>query len=221
MKKELYLPADGITLTGDLEVPDDARELVIFSHGSGSSRLSPRNRFVAGTLAANGMAALLFDLLTAEEDMDYNQRFNINLLADRLIAVSKWIKNQPEYSDWDIGYYGASTGAASALIAAATIGPDIVKAVVSRGGRPDMAATALPRVESPTLLLVGGLDTEVIKLNQQAYDKMKCKKELVTIPGASHLFEEPGKLEQVTRYANHWFIKHFRRQNADLGKDNC
>lgn len=219
MKKELHLPANEVTLEGDLEVPDNAKELVIFSHGSGSSRLSPRNRFVAGTLVANGFATLLFDLLTAEEDLDYSQRFNIDLLANRLVSVTEWVHNQSEYSEWDIGYFGASTGAASALIAAARIGTEVVKAVVSRGGRPDMAANVLPNVESPTLLVVGGLDTEVIRLNQRAYDELKCKKELVTVPGATHLFEESGKLEQVTRYANNWFIKHLRRQKADIGKD--
>lgn len=219
MKKEIDIPVDGVTLKGDLHIPEDPKGLVIFSHGSGSSRLSPRNRFVAGTLEANGFATLLFDLLTADEDLHYEQRFNIELLTRRLIAASHWIRKQEDYPKWDIGYFGASTGAASALKAASSLGSNIVKAIVSRGGRPDMATSSLETVESPTLLLVGGLDTEVIKLNEQAYQKMTCAKELKIIPGASHLFEEPGKLEQVTRHANDWFLKYLYRYQVDIEKD--
>lgn len=208
MTKEINIPADGVTLKGDLHVPDDPKGLVIFSHGSGSSRLSPRNRFVAGTLQANNFATLLFDLLTTKEDLQYERRFDIDLLTQRLIAVTRWIRNKPEYAHWHIGYFGASTGAASALSAAASLGYQIVKAVVSRGGRPDMATKNLQKVESPTLLIVGQLDPEVIRLNDEAYSKMKCTKELQIISGATHLFEEPGKLEQVTRLANDWFIKY-------------
>lgn len=219
MKKEIDIPADGVTLKGDLHIPTDSKGLVVFSHGSGSSRLSPRNRFVAGTLESNGFATLLFDLLTEEEDMDYNQRFDIDLLTKRLIAVTNWLRQQSDYSEFDIGFFGSSTGAASALKAAASLGNDIVKAVVSRGGRPDLAMDVLSNVESPTLLLVGGLDTQVIELNKKAYDRLECEKELTIIPGASHLFEEEGKLEQVTRHANQWFLKHLYRYQADIEKD--
>lgn len=219
MKKELDIPADGVTLKGDLHVPQDPKGLVIFSHGSGSSRLSPRNRFVAGTLEANGFATLLFDLLTPEEDLHYKRRFDIDLLTRRLISVTRWIGSQPNYSQWKIGYFGASTGAASALKAAASIGPQTIKAIVSRGGRPDMATSALKKVESPTLLLVGGLDPEVIKLNEQALAELKCTKELKIIPGATHLFEEPGKLELVTRLANEWFLKYLYQYQIDIEKD--
>jgi len=219
MMKELHIPANGVILEGNLNIPDDAKGLVIFSHGSGSSRLSPRNSFVAGTLQANGFATLLFDLLTEEEDLHYERRFDIGLLTRRLIAVSHWIHNQPEYKKWDIGFFGASTGAASALAAAASIGADIVKAVVSRGGRPDMTTTSLPDVQTPTLLLVGGVDSEVIRLNQEAYEKLNCIKELTIVPGASHLFEEPGKLKQVTRLANDWFLKYLYRYQIDFEKD--
>lgn len=219
MNKELLLPVDKVSLKGDLRVPNKVKGLVVFSHGSGSSRKSPRNRLVAGTLEANGFATLLFDLLTEEEDTEYAQRFNINVLSHRLIVVTKWLKSQPEYRSWSIGYFGASTGAASALVAASALGSDVIKAVVSRGGRPDLATTALPNVESPTLLLVGGLDTEVIKLHRQAYNEMKCKKELKIIPGASHLFEESGTLEQVIRLANKWFLKYLYQFEKDIEKD--
>lgn len=219
MKKELHIPVDNIILKGDLQVPSDAKALIIFSHGSGSSRKSPRNQSVADALVANGFATLLFDLLTADEDLDYSQRFNVELLAHRLVTVSEWIHNQPEYSKWDIGFLGGSTGAASALMAAASMGPALVKAVVSRGGRPDLAAKALSHVQSATLLLVGEFDTEVIKLNQQAYDQMQCKKQLTTIPGASHLFEEAGTLEQVMHYANDWFNKHMHEREVKIEKD--
>lgn len=219
MTKELKIPADGAVLKGDLHVPNDVRGLVIFSHGSGSSRLSPRNRFVAGTLEANGFATLLFDLLTEAEDLDYQQRFDIGLLTRRLVAVTNWIRNQEDYPHWPIGFFGASTGAASTLSAAASVGPNIVKAVVSRGGRPDLAKKALEKVKSPTLLLVGGLDSEVIKLNEQAIEKLNCTKELKIISGASHLFEESGKLEQVTLIANDWFIKYLHHYHVDFEKD--
>lgn len=219
MMKELKIPANGVELKGVLHVPDDTKGLVIFSHGSGSSRLSPRNRFVAGTLEANGFATLLFDLLTEEEDLDYQQRFDIGLLTRRLVTVTHWIRNQEDYPNWPIGFFGSSTGAASALSAAASIGPNIVKAVVSRGGRPDLAMKALDKVKSPTLLLVGELDTKVIKLNEQASEKLNCTKELKIIPGASHLFEESGKLEQVTRIANDWFIKYLHHYQVDFEKD--
>lgn len=219
MKKELQIPVDDVTLKGDIEMPEHAKGLIIFSHGSGSSRLSPRNRFVASSLKENGFGTLLFDLLTPYEDQNYEMRFNIELLTNRLVTVTRWMKNQEEYKGLNIGFFGASTGAASALRAAVSLGPEIVKAVVSRGGRPDLAEEKLGSVKSPTLLLVGGLDTKVIKLNQQAFEKMKCMKELTIIPGASHLFEETGKLEEVTRHADNWFLKYLYRYQKDVEKD--
>lgn len=219
MKKELQIPVDRVTLKGDVGLPDNPKGFIIFSHGSGSSRLSPRNKFVAGALKKSGFGTLLFDLLTPYEDQDYEMRFNIQLLTHRLIAVTRWLKTQKEYKPLPFGYFGASTGAASALKAAAALGPDMIKAVVSRGGRPDMAAEMLESVKSPTLLLVGGLDTKVIELNQRAFEKMNCKKELTIIPEASHLFEEPGKLELVTRHADKWFLKYLYRYQKSVEKD--
>jgi dienelactone hydrolase len=219
MKKELQIPVDDVTLKGDVGLPENAKGLIIFSHGSGSSRLSPRNRFVASSLKESGFGTLLFDLLTPYEDQNYEMRFNIELLTNRLVSVTRWMKNQEEFKRLNIGYFGASTGAASALRAAAVLGSDIIKAVVSRGGRPDLAEEKLKSVKSPTLLLVGGLDTKVIKLNEQAFEKMNCKKELTIIPGASHLFEETGKLEEVTRQANDWFLKYIYRYQKDVEKD--
>jgi dienelactone hydrolase len=219
MKKELQIPVDDVTLKGDVGLPENAKGLIIFSHGSGSSRLSPRNRFVASSLKESGFGTLLFDLLTPYEDQNYEMRFNIELLTNRLVSVTRWMKNQEEFKRLNIGYFGASTGAASALRAAAVLGSDIIKAVVSRGGRPDLAEEKLKSVKSPTLLLVGGLDTKVIKLNEQAFERMNCKKELTIIPGASHLFEETGKLEEVTRQANDWFLKYIYRYQKDVEKD--
>lgn len=219
MEKSVNIPADGVLLKGNLAVPESAKGLVIFSHGSGSSRLSPRNRFVAGTLEANGLATLLFNLLTSQEDLNYELRFDIERLTRRLTAVTQWIKNQEHIRHLNVGYFGASTGAASALKAASDLGSEVVKAVVSRGGRPDMAEGQLKSVKSPTLLLVGELDLQVIKLNQQAFNRMNCIKDLKIIPGASHLFEEPGKLDQVTRHANKWFLKYLYRYQIDIEKD--
>lgn len=219
MKKELNIPADEVVLKGHLVVPDDAKGLVIFSHGSGSSRLSTRNRFVAYSLETKGFATLLFDLLTEQEDLNYQKRFNIDLLTHRLIKTTEWVKSKKDYKHLNVGYFGASTGAASALRASAILGKEVVKAVVSRGGRPDMANQELKSVNSPTLLLVGELDTQVIKLNQQAFIRMRCIKELTIIPGASHLFEEPGKLEQVTRHANEWYLKYLYRHQKEIEKD--
>ena len=189
-------------------MPEQACGIVIFSHGSGSSRLSSRNNYVASVLQKEGMATLLFDLLTAHEDLNYETRFNIPLLTKRLIAVTHWIKNQPQTKALDIGYFGASTGAASALGAAAHFGTDIA-AVVSRGGRPDLALNVLDSVEAPTLYLVGELDHVVIGLNKKAYDKTPALKRMEIIPGASHLFEEAGTLEEVSERSAHWFKKHF------------
>ncbi len=197
---------EGVTLEGELAVPDNARGVVIFAHGSGSSRHSPRNQFVARALRDAGLGTLLFDLLTAKEDRVYETRFAIDLLSTRLAAATTWFSQQARAKGTKIGYFGASTGAAAALIAAARMGSG-VGAVVSRGGRPDMAERALARVTAPTLLIVGGLDDVVITLNRQAYDQLRCEKELVIVPGATHLFEEPGTLEEVARLAAEWFVR--------------
>lgn len=188
-----------------MNLPDEASGLVIFSHGSGSSRFSPRNNFVAQQLQRRGIGTFLFDLLTEEEDIDYSQRFNIELLSQRLVQVTRYILKFEEIKDLSIGYFGASTGAASALIAASILHTKI-NAVVSRGGRPDMALEHLATVKAPTLLIVGGLDTEVIKMNQVALNKLKTIKHLEVIEGATHLFEEPGTLEQVSELSGEWFV---------------
>lgn len=214
-KRELVIDLGRVRLHGDLSTPRIVQGLVLFAHGSGSSRFSPRNRYVAEVLNQNGFATCLFDLLTFQEEEEDQLtrafRFNIGLLAERLVQVTDWIERHLEIAEsgmsepLPIGYFGASTGAAAALIAAADR-PQIVKAIVSRGGRPDMAHEALRRVQAPTLLLVGGLDEPVISLNREAYHQLPDpRKELVIIPGATHLFEEPGKLEQVAEYAAQWF----------------
>lgn len=207
--KEISIRLKKISLEGLLGVPENPRGIVIFSHGSGSSRFSARNNYVADQLRQHDFATLLFDLLTAEEDRVYENRFNIDLLTSRLVAVCKWIEDQPEISHLQPALFGASTGAASALKAAAKLG-NKVKAVVSRGGRPDLADEELSKVQAPTLLIVGGDDTVVISLNQMAFDKLNCEKELKIVPGATHLFEEPGKLEEVAALASEWFSKHLQ-----------
>lgn len=207
--------ADAVTLEGALAIPAGAEGVVLFAHGSGSSRHSPRNNYVAGVLRENGIGTLLFDLLTEPEDAVYETRFNIHLLTDRLTAATQWLMGQPQTKRLKIGYFGASTGAAAALEAAAALGPTI-GAVVSRGGRPDLAGPVLDRVKAPTLLIVGGDDDVVIELNQQAYDRLKGEKELIIIPGATHLFEEPGTLEEVARLAARWFTRHL--SSAGVGK---
>lgn len=204
----VHIPAGSATLEGMLEIPDKAAGLVLFAHGSGSSRLSPRNNYVAGVLREAGVGTLLMDLLTQQEDRDYDRRFDIALLTQRLLDAARWVVSQPELRDMPLAFFGASTGAAAALEAAAILGPE-ARAVVSRGGRPDMASQhALATVEAPTLLLVGGFDDIVIDLNQQAYVQLKCEKELVIVPGATHLFEEPGTLEAVAQKAAAWFKQH-------------
>jgi putative phosphoribosyl transferase len=203
----VHIPADDVTLDGSLVLPGEAEGIVIFAHGSGSSRNSPRNRYVARMIQESGIGTLLFDLLTTEEDVRFENRFNIPLLTDRLEAATRWVKVQPQARKLAIGYFGASTGAAAALWAAADLGTDI-GAVVSRGGRPDLAMQFLGRVTAPTLLIVGGHDYVVIELNQQAYERIKGEKELKIIPGATHLFEEPGALEQAARAAADWFKAH-------------
>ena len=212
---EVKIHAGRVVLSGKLDVPKGASGLVFFAHGSGSSRHSPRNQFVARTLNDAGLATLLFDLLRQEEeaiDMQTRElRFNIQLLAERLIQATKWAKQQPETCDLQIGYFGSSTGGAAALLTAAHVLQD-ASAVVSRGGRPDLAGEALPKVQAPTLLIVGGNDGIVIELNEQARDKMHCEVKLEIIPGATHLFEEPGALEKVGRLASDWFLLHLARK---------
>jgi dienelactone hydrolase len=204
---------DSVTLQGVLAIPAGAPGVVLFAHGSGSSRLSPRNNFVAGVLRESGIGTLLFDLLTEEEDTVYETRFDIRLLTDRLTATTRWLTAQPNTRKLKVGYFGASTGAAAALEAAAALGTT-VRAVVSRGGRPDLAGPMLDRVKAPTLLIVGGHDDVVIELNRQAYDRLKSEKELVIVPGATHLFEEPGTLEEVARLAAEWFTRHLGSKSA-------
>ena len=206
--RTIAIPLKNVVLKGDLYIPENPIGLVLFSHGSGSSRLSPRNNYVANQLHKKDLATLLFDLLTEREDRIYETRFNIDLLTQRLIAVTHWVREYDETLGLKLGYFGASTGAASALRAAAYFGEDI-RAVVSRGGRPDLALQELDEVTAPTLLIVGGWDRVVIKLNQEAYDRLECKKKLEIIPEASHLFEEAGKLEEVASLSAHWFSKWF------------
>lgn len=199
--------ADSVTLEGILSIPAGARGVVLFAHGSGSSRHSPRNNYVAAVLRKAGIGTLLFDLLTEREDAVYETRFDIHLLTERLTAATRWLAGEATTKKLTVGYFGASTGAAAALEAAAEMGPAI-GAVVSRGGRPDLAGPVLNRVKAPTLLIVGGNDDVVIELNRQAYDRLEAEKELVVIPGATHLFEEPGALEEVSRLAAEWFTRH-------------
>jgi dienelactone hydrolase len=203
------IPSNSVTLEGMLVVPAKAEGMVLFAHGSGSSRHSPRNNFVAKVLRESGIGTLLIDLLTEREDAVYKTRFDINLLTERLTAATKWLMAQPQTKELMIGYFGASTGAAAALEAAAVLGP-VIGAVVSRGGRPDLAGPVLDRVKTPTLLIVGGNDDVVIELNQQAHERLGGKKELIIIPGATHLFEEPGTLEEVARLAAAWFKRYLR-----------
>jgi putative phosphoribosyl transferase len=210
---EVQIRAGLVLLSGELAVPKNATGIVLFAHGSGSSRHSPRNQYVARVIRDSGVGTLLFDLLTNEEEEVDNYtrelRFDINLLARRLVAATKWIEEENYTKELRPGYFGASTGGAAALVAAAELGGKI-RAVVSRGGRPDLAEEALGRVKAPTLLLVGGLDGPVIKMNEEAYAQLRCVKELKIIPGATHLFEEPGKLEEVARLAAKWFLEHLR-----------
>jgi putative phosphoribosyl transferase len=207
----------GLTLEGNLNLPEDARGVVLFAHGSGSSRYSPRNRYVAEMLNEARLATLLIDLLTSEEEMIDMQtvslRFNINLLAQRVVAVTDWFLQYPDTQNLRLGYFGASTGAAAALVAAAER-PKVVGAVVSRGGRPDLAGPALAHVQAPTLLIVGGNDFEVIDLNRAAFAQLRCEKQLVIVPGATHLFEEPGTLDEVARLARDWSERHLARAEA-------
>lgn len=199
---------DSVVLPGILTVPPEASGLVVFAHGSGSSRLSPRNALIAEAIQAEGMGTLLFDLLTEEEDLVYDNRFDIDLIANRLLGATDWLPERPEARSLTLGYFGASTGAAAALKAA--VHEPRVRAIVSRGGRPDLALDVLPRVRAATLLIVGSKDTIVIDLNRHAYNKLQCEKCMEIVPGASHLFEEPGTLEAVEQLAVAWFKEHLQ-----------
>lgn len=207
LTREVEIPEAGLRLPGTLEVPADALGLVIFAHGSGSSRLSPRNRAVAMALQESGLGTLLFDLLTERESQERANTFDIELLGSRLVAAADWAAEQPEALGLPIGCFGASTGAAAALCAAARR-PELVRAVVSRGGRPDLAEPWLARVRAATLLIVGGHDEPVIGLNHIALERLTCHKKLVIVPRATHLFEEPGAMEEVTRLARDWFRRY-------------
>src|SRR5437773_2333386 len=208
---EVQISAGAATLDGNLTIVRQTKALVLFAHGSGSSRHSPRNQFVARTLNEAGLATLLFDLLTPEEESvdlyTREHRFDISLLAERLVYATRWAKQQKQTQDLRVGYFGSSTGGGAALVAAAEL-PEEVGAVVSRGGRPDLAGQALPKVKAPTLLIVGGEDHVVIELNEQARAQMKCECKIEIVPGATHLFEEPGTLEQVAKLASNWFLLH-------------
>ena len=212
MEEQLVqVPAGAVTLQGNLDMPAGTPGVVLFAHGSGSSRHSPRNRYVAGVLREAGLATLLMDLLTADEEaidlQTQRLRFDISLLADRLVGATDWLAQNPETRDLTIGYFGASTGAAATLVAAAER-PDAVGAIVSRGGRPDLAGAALARVRAPTLLIVGGNDIPVIGMNQEAMAQLHVQTKLEIVPGATHLFEEPGALEEVARLAREWFERY-------------
>jgi len=214
IEHSITIPSGTSQLDGLLYIPKQASGLVLFVHGSGSSRFSTRNQFVAHCLNEANLATLLFDLLTPEEDHIDNLtrafRFDIGLLASRLVDVTRWCQKQPVLHPMNIGYFGSSTGGGAALIAAATL-PDTVHAVVSRDGRPDLAAESLNQVIAPTLLIVGGLDDVVIGLNQSALSQMNCIKQLEIVPGATHLFEEPGTLNEVVRLAKAWFVSYLNR----------
>lgn len=211
MIRPVEIPTGNVLLHGDLTIPEGAKGIVLFAHGSGSSRLSPRNRFVARVFNRSNLGTLLFDLLTSEEEAvdiyTRHLRFDIDMLAGRLTDAAKWVFDQEETREMRVGLFGASTGAAAALMAAAELGSRI-SAVVSRGGRPDLAGDTLPEVMAPTLLIIGGLDDVVIDLNEKAYRQLRCEREMKIIPGATHLFEEPGKLEAVADIAAEWFQRH-------------
>ena len=216
-EKAVRVPVGGTILQADFAVPESACAVVLFAHGSGSSRHSPRNRYVAKVLQGAGLATVLMDLLTPEEEAfdayTATLRFDIGLLAGRLEDAAGWLVDQPQTAQLPIGYFGASTGAAAALVAAAEL-PALVKAVVSRGGRPDLAGKALQHVAAPTLLIVGGRDSTVLELNRQAFAALPCEKKLEIVPGATHLFEEPGSLESVAQLAKNWFVYYLSRTSA-------
>lgn len=222
VEKEVSINTDNVLLNGTLALPKNSHGIILFAHGSGSSRHSPRNRYVAEVLQSHGMATLLFDLLTLEEEsvdrFSARLRFDIALLAKRLVGATRWVMRNPETVGLELGYFGASTGAAAALVAASEL-PDNIAAVVSRGGRPDLADDALESVQAPTLLIVGGDDDVVIGLNRETLARLGCvEKNLAIIPGATHLFEEPGKLEEVARLAAKWFSRHLAETRAPHAK---
>jgi putative phosphoribosyl transferase len=218
------VPAAGALLRGDLGIPPRVAGVVLFAHGSGSSRHSPRNRFVAAELRRRGLATLLTDLLTPEEEAvdlrTAQYRFDIPLLGRRLVGLVDWLTEHPQTRALRIGLFGASTGAAAALIAASER-PESVRAVVSRGGRPDLAASVLDRVRAPTLLIVGGADLPVLRINEEALQRLRCEKRLVVVPGSGHLFEEPGALEEVARLAAEWFGQYLSRTSEAQTPDRC
>jgi dienelactone hydrolase len=207
MEQSVTIKIEAVSLGGTLGMPEQAKGVVIFAHGSGSSRLSPRNTYVAQVLQRAGIGTLLFDLLTGEEDRVYERRFDIDLLAKRLVGATRWLTARPELAGKTVGYFGASTGAAAALLGASLLGADI-KAVVSRGGRPDLAIPYLAKVLAPTLLIVGERDVQVLQLNRQALAHLTVEKELAVVPSATHLFEETGTLEQAANLAKEWFVRH-------------
>ena len=208
------IETDGVVLNGDLAVPEGARGIVLFAHGSGSGRFSPRNNYVAAALRNAGLATLLFDLLMDEEAADRRNVFDIELLAERLALATTWVREQEDTKSLPIGYFGASTGAAAALVAAARA-PENIGALVSRGGRPDMAGAMLDQVRAPTLLIVGGQDLGVLELNEQAFAQLRCEKSLEIVPGATHLFEEPGALDRVIDLARQWFTRHLAGRSQE------
>jgi putative phosphoribosyl transferase len=214
IEREVVIASGRRKLCGSLKVPPDAEGVVAFAHGSGSGRFSPRNQFVARVLEEGGLATLLLDLLEADEAEDRRKVFDIKLLAERLQSAADWLRREPQTRALRLGYFGASTGAGAALLAAAR-DPSAIKAVVSRGGRPDLAHDYLSAVQAPTLLIVGGNDDPVIELNEQALRMLRCPKELVIVPGATHLFEEPGTLDEVARLAQQWFVRYFSPEHAD------
>jgi len=211
--EQARIPSDSILLEGTLTVPKGAKGIVLFAHGSGSSRLSPRNTYVAKALQKAGIGTLLFDLLTDDEAADRENVFDIDFLGHRLVDATRWLRAQAKFAKYPIGYFGASTGAAAALVAAAR--DSSIRAVVSRGGRPDLAMKCLDRVKAPTLLIVGGDDSPVIEMNQQAFERLRCQKAMTIVPGATHLFEEPGTLEEVVRLARDWFAKYLTADAAE------
>ncbi len=211
--EQVRIPSDSTLLEGTLTVPAGAQGIVLFAHGSGSSRLSPRNTYVAKALQKAGIGTLLFDLLTDDEASDRENVFDIDFLGHRLVDATRWLRSRTIYAKYPIGYFGASTGAAAALVAAAR--DSSIRAVVSRGGRPDLAMKCLHRVKAPTLLIVGGDDSPVIEMNQEAFERLRCEKAMKIVPGATHLFEEPGTLEEVVRLARDWFAKHLTSDAAE------
>jgi putative phosphoribosyl transferase len=223
-ERPVAIPIGGRRMIGSLALPRGAGATILFAHGSGSGRLSPRNQFVAQALQKVGLGTLLIDLLEEDEEEDRQKVFDIELLADRLLAAALWLGRDPETRDVRIGYFGASTGAAAALVAAARC-PELVGAIVSRGGRPDLARDQLSDVTAPTLLIVGGHDEIVLGLNRQAFALLRCPRELAVVPGATHLFPEPGALEEVALLAERWFLQHMgttprgRSALADTGED--